>query len=97
MIDSLTLALLIVTSPIARPNMERVSKFVAPVSTALVQVVTREVHKAESLSTCYQNAYGSCWSENWIMDTTIYIHALATYIVAPTAITFFALHYWVKG
>ena len=64
MIDSLTLALVFVTSPIARPNMERVSKFVAPVSTALVQVVTREVHKAESLSTCYQNAYGSCWSEN---------------------------------
>lgn len=64
MIDSLTLALVLITAPIARPNMDRVSKFVAPVNTALVQVVTKQVHKAESLSTCYQNAYGSCWSEN---------------------------------
>ena len=64
MIDSLTLALVLVTSPIARPNMDRTSKIIAPVSTALVQVTTKQVQKAESLSTCYQNAYGSCWSEN---------------------------------
>lgn len=64
MIDSLTLALVLVTAPVARPNMDRVSKFVAPTELQVIVKAPKQVQKAESLSTCYQNAYGSCWSEN---------------------------------
>lgn len=97
MLDSLTLALLIVTTPVQKPNMDRVSKIVAPSELQIIAKAPKTVQKAESLTTCYESSYGSCWSENWTMNTTIYIHALATYIVAPTVVAFFALHYWVKG
>jgi hypothetical protein len=64
MIDTLALTIALLSAPVTRPNMDRTSKIIAPIQTALVQVVTREAKKSEMLSTCYQNAYGSCWSEN---------------------------------
>lgn len=64
MIDSLTVALILVTAPVQRPNMDRTSKIVAPSEMQVIVKAPKAVQKAESLTTCYQNAYGSCWSEN---------------------------------
>jgi hypothetical protein len=64
MIDSLTLALLIVTTPVQRPNMDRTSKIVAPSELQIIAKAPKTLHKAESLSTCYESSFGSCWSEN---------------------------------
>lgn len=59
-----TLMIVLATLPTTRPNMERRVNIVAPVSVAIVRTTPRKEEKAEKLSTCYQNAYGSCWSEN---------------------------------
>ena len=59
-----TLMLVLATLPTTRPNMERKVNIVAPAKVAIVRTTPRKEEQAEKLSTCYQNAYGSCWSEN---------------------------------
>ena len=59
-----TLLIVLATLPTTRPNMERKTNIVAPVSVAIVRTTPRKEEQAEKLSTCYQSAYGSCWSEN---------------------------------
>lgn len=63
MIDSLTLALLIVTTPVQKPNMDRVSKIVAPSELQIIAKAPKTVQKAESLTTCYENDTDSCWGK----------------------------------
>jgi hypothetical protein len=64
MIDSLALTLALIAAPVARPNMNRNVRIAAPVNTAMIVLSTKQVAKAESLTTCYQNEQGSCWSKN---------------------------------
>lgn len=59
-----TLMIVLATLPTTRPNMERNVNIVAPSTVEIVRTTPRKEEKAEKLSTCYQNAYGSCWSEN---------------------------------
>ena len=59
-----TLMIVLATLPTTRPNMERKTNIVAPVSVALVSTTPRREEQAEKLSTCYEASYGSCWSEN---------------------------------
>lgn len=59
-----TILIVLATLPTTRPNMERSVNIIAPVSVAIVRTTPRKEEQAEKLSTCYQNAYGSCWSEN---------------------------------
>ena len=63
MIDSLAIALALVATPIARPNMERNVRIVAPVQVASIAIVHNEEHVSNELTTCYENKYGSCWTE----------------------------------
>ena len=63
MIDTL-LTIALVTLPTTRPNMEREVKIIAPVAVQLVRTTPRREEEATKLSTCYQNAYSSCWSED---------------------------------
>lgn len=62
MID--TLLIVLATLPTTRPNMERNVNIVAPSTVEIVPTTPRKEEQAEKLSTCYQNAYGSCWREN---------------------------------
>ena len=57
-----TLLIVLATLPTTRPNMERKVNIVAPV--AIVRTTPRKEEEANKLSTCYEGAYGSCWSEN---------------------------------
>ena len=59
-----TLMIVLATLPTTRPNMERKTNIVAPVSVAIVRTTPRREEQAEKLSTCYEASYGSCWSEN---------------------------------
>ena len=59
-----TIMIVLATLPTTRPNMERRVNIVAPANIAIVRTTPRKAEQAEKLSTCYQNAYGSCWSEN---------------------------------
>lgn len=59
-----TLLIVLATLPTTRPNMERKVNIIAPVSVAIVRTTPRKEEQAEKLSTCYESAYGSCWSEN---------------------------------
>ena len=63
MIVSLTIALALVAAPIARPNMERNVRIVAPVQVASIQIVRKDEDASERLTTCYENNAGSCWTE----------------------------------
>lgn len=47
-----------------RVSFHRESTIKAPSELALVAVSTRAERTPERLTTCHQNAYGSCWSEN---------------------------------
>lgn len=63
MLDSLTIALALVASPIARPNMERNVRIIAPVQVASIAIVRKEEDASQNLTTCYENNAGSCWTE----------------------------------
>ena len=63
MLDSLAIALALVATPVARPNMERNVRIVAPVQVASIAIVHNEEHASNELTTCYENRSGSCWSE----------------------------------
>jgi len=56
--------IVLATLPTTRPNMERKANIIAPVAVAIVRTTPRKEEQAERLSTCYENKYGSCWSEN---------------------------------
>ena len=62
MLDTLLIGL--ATLPTTRPNMERKVNIVAPANVAFVRTTARKEEEANKLSTCYEGAYGSCWSEN---------------------------------
>ena len=65
MIDSLALTLALLATPVQRPNMDRVSHFVAPVeTTTTVSIKPDDVWGGQMLTTCYENKSGSCWSED---------------------------------
>jgi hypothetical protein len=65
MIDSLTLALMIVTTPVSRPNMDRASKIIAPNDNVkIVALATKEAIAGRKFTTCYENNTNSCWSAN---------------------------------
>jgi len=63
MLDSLALTLALLSAPVARPNMERNATIIAPVQVASIYVARREETVNDDLTTCYENAAGSCWSE----------------------------------
>ena len=63
MLDSLAIALALVATPVARPNMERNVRIIAPVQVASIAIVRNEEHASNGLTTCYENRSGSCWSE----------------------------------
>ena len=63
MIDSLALTLALLSAPVARPNMERVSIVAAPVQVASIAIARKDEEASETLTTCYENTHGSCWSE----------------------------------
>lgn len=63
MLDSLALTLALLSSPIARPSMERNAAIIAPVQVASIYVARRE-ETANDLTTCYENAAGSCWGKD---------------------------------
>ena len=63
MIDSLAIALALLSSPIARPNMERNATIIAPMQVASIAIVHNEDRAGNELTTCYENKSGSCWSE----------------------------------
>ena len=64
MLDSLALTLALLSSPVARPNMERHATIVAPVQVASIYVARREETVSDDLTTCYENEQGSCWGRN---------------------------------
>ena len=63
MIDSIAIALALVATPVARPNMERNVRVIAPVQVASIAIVRNEEHASNELTTCYENKAGSCWIE----------------------------------
>ena len=63
MIDSLAIALTLLSSPVARPNMERNATIIAPVQVASI-VARKEETVNNDLTTCYENAAGSCWGKD---------------------------------
>lgn len=63
MLDSLAIALALVATPVARPNMERSVRIVAPVQVASIAMLRNEDRVSNELTTCYENVQGSCWSE----------------------------------
>lgn len=63
MIDSIAIALALVATPVARPNMDRNVRIVAPVQVASIAVVRKEERASNELTTCYENKSGSCWTE----------------------------------
>ena len=63
MLDSLAIALALVATPVARPNMERNAHIVAPVQVASIQLARMDERASNNLTTCYENGQGSCWSE----------------------------------
>ena len=63
MIDSIAIALALVATPVARPNMERNVRIIAPVQVASIAFVRNEEHASNELTTCYENKSGSCWTE----------------------------------
>lgn len=64
MIDSLAIALALVATPVARPNMERNVRIIAPVQVASIAFVRNEEHASNELTTCYENVQGSCWGRD---------------------------------
>ena len=63
MIDSIAIALALVATPVARPNVERNVRIVAPVQVASIATVHNEERAGNELTTCYENKSGSCWTE----------------------------------
>ena len=63
MIDSLAIALALVATPIARPNVERNVSIVAPVQVASIYMTRNDERASNELTTCYENKSGSCWTE----------------------------------
>ena len=64
MIDSLTLALVLVTAPVQKPNMDRASKIIAPNDNAkIIALVTKEAVVGRKFTTCYENTTDSCWGK----------------------------------
>ena len=64
MIDSLAITLTLLSSPVARPNMEHNATIIAPVQVASIYVARREATVNDDLTTCYENAAGSCWGKD---------------------------------
>ena len=64
MIDSLAIALTLLSSPVARPNMERNATIIAPVQVASIYVARKEEAVSSDLTTCYENMAGSCWGKD---------------------------------
>ena len=64
MLDSLAIALALVATPVARPNMERNVRIVAPVQVASIAIVHNEERASNNLTTCYENEQGSCWGKD---------------------------------
>lgn len=64
MIDSLAIAIAILTIHVARPVVERNVRIVAPVQVASIQIVRKNEVASEMFTTCYEVRNGSCWSEN---------------------------------
>ena len=64
MLDSLALTLALLSSPVARPNMERNATIIAPVQVASIYVARREETVNDDLTTCYENEQGSCWGKD---------------------------------
>jgi hypothetical protein len=63
MIDSIAIALALVATPAARPNMDRNVRVIAPVQVASIYMKHSEEHASNELTTCYENRSGSCWIE----------------------------------
>ena len=64
MIDSLAITLALLSSPVARPNMERTATIIAPVQVASIYVARREETVNDDLTTCYESEQGSCWGKD---------------------------------
>lgn len=64
MLDSLALTLTLLSSPVARPDMERDATIIAPVQVASIYVARKEETVNDDLTTCYENAAGSCWGKD---------------------------------
>lgn len=64
MLDSLAITLTLLSSPVARPNMERMSVVYAPVQVAPITMQVAGVKPTESLTTCYVNADNTCWGKD---------------------------------
>ncbi len=61
MLDTLALALSLALPP--RPNLDRVPVLRAPAPAPVVVLARLEEEKPVSLTTCYENRSGSCWTE----------------------------------
>ena len=64
MLDSLAITLTLLSSPVARPNMERNVTIVAPAQIASIYVARKEETVNDDLTTCYENVAGSCWGKD---------------------------------
>ena len=65
MLDSLALTLTLLSSPVARPNMERHATIIAPAQVASIYVARREEEAvSDDLTTCYENEQGSGWGKD---------------------------------
>lgn len=64
MLDSLAITLALLSSPVARPNMERNATIIAPVQVASIYVARKEETVNNDLTTCFENNAGSCWGKD---------------------------------
>ena len=64
MIDSLALTLALLSSPVARPNIERNATITAPAQVVSIYVARKEEAVSDDLTTCYENEQGSCWGKD---------------------------------
>lgn len=61
MVDTLLLALALALPP--RPSLDRVPVLRAPAPVSLALLTREEEAKPASLTTCFENRSGSCWTE----------------------------------
>lgn len=64
MIDSLSLTLALLSAPIVRPNIVHDVRIIAPVQVASIYMTRNEEHAGNTLTTCYENAVGTCWGRD---------------------------------
>ena len=64
MLDSLAITLALLSSPVARPDMEHNVTIIAPVQVASIHVARKGETVNDDLTTCFENNAGSCWGKD---------------------------------